>query len=83
MVEEQSKQSQCQRILDYINRFMWITSADAMDDLGCFRLASRIHDLKKKGYPIIDTWVVKKNRYGEFVRYKAYGLEGVSWIPSN
>lgn len=69
------KVTQCERVLEYLVRFGSISSAQAMDDLGCFRLASRICDLKKKGYKITDEWDTKKNRFGEEVRFKRYRLE--------
>lgn len=44
------KKTQCERILDYISDFGSITSFEAIRDLGCMRLASRICDLKRQGY---------------------------------
>ena len=75
MDERESKSSQCQRIIEYIVKFRSITAQEAMDDLGCFRLASRIHDLKQRGYPINGFWVHGKNRYGESTKYKMYTLD--------
>lgn len=79
---DEGKASQCQRIIDYIVKHGSISSSEAMDDLGCFRLASRIHDLKKRGYPIVDKWETGMNRYGEDTRYKTYSLEE-EWIALN
>lgn len=75
MVEEQSNQTQCQRIIEYIVKHRSITSAEAMDEFGCYRLASRIHDLKKRGYPINSFMVHGKNRYGKGTKYKMYTLD--------
>lgn len=85
MDERESKSTQCQRIINYIIKFRAITAAQAMDDLGCFRLASRIYDLKQQGYPIKSIWVHDKNRYGEKVRYKMYVLpeEWEGWKQSS
>lgn len=69
-----SKPSQNQRILDYIEEHGSITPLDAMSEFGCMRLASRISDLKRKGYPIISTFDDVYNRYGEKVRIKRYSL---------
>ena len=74
MVEH--KISQNQRILDYIDEFGSITQLDAMKDLGVMRLASRISDLKRLGYPITSTTDTVENRYGEKCRVKRYSLEG-------
>ena len=66
--------SQCERIVQYINQHGSITQAEAMNDLGCYRLASRITDLKKLGFPIVSVWEEGKNRHDEKVRYKRYSL---------
>lgn len=67
--------TQCERIIDYINDFGSITSMEAMQDLGCMRLASRICDLKRRGYKIVSKTEKGKNRYGEPTNYKRYFLE--------
>lgn len=72
MVEH--KPTQNQRILDYINEFGSITQLEALRDLGVMRLASRISDLRKRGYPITSTVEAVKNRWGEPVRIKRYSL---------
>lgn len=67
--------TQCERIIDYINDFGNITSMEAMQDLGCMRLASRICDLKRRGYKIVSKTEIGKNRYGEPITYSRYFLE--------
>lgn len=67
--------TQCERIIDYINDFGSITSMEAMQDLGCMRLASRVCELKKRGYKIISKTEIGKNRYGEPITYSRYFLE--------
>lgn len=67
-----NKQTQTQRILDYITEFGSITQFDALKDLGVMRLASRISDLKRQGYPIKSNVEAVKNRYGEKVHIKRY-----------
>lgn len=69
------KKTQCERILDYITDFGSITSLDAMKDLGCMRLASRIHDLKRQGYHFVKRTETAENRYGEKTSYTRYFLE--------
>ena len=39
--------TQCERIVKYMQDFGTITTAEAMLELGVYRLASRINDLKK------------------------------------
>lgn len=70
----QSKPTQNQRILDYIAEFGSITQLDALRDLGVMRLASRITDLKRKGYPIISTTETVTTRCG-VSRISRYSLE--------
>ena len=59
--------SQCEKILDYMQKHGGITQLDAFLDIGCWRLASRISDLKKRGYAINREMIKVKNRYGESV----------------
>lgn len=69
-----SKQSQAQRVLDYLKTYHTITQADAMREFGCARLASRICDLRALGHEIQREMVTDKNRFGETVRYARYYL---------
>lgn len=68
--------TQCDRILDYIAEFGSITQFEALRDLGVQRLASRITELKDKGYSITYKWVTVKNRYGEKSHVKRYSIGG-------
>lgn len=70
-----SNATQNQRILDYLDQFGSITQFDAFLDLGIMRLASRISDLRRKGYPITSEMVGVKNRFGETCRVKKYTIE--------
>lgn len=72
------KVTQCQRIIDYIKQFGSITTMDAFSELGCTRLGSRIHDLRKEGYIIHSKSETRKNRFGELVHYKRYYINEVS-----
>ena len=71
---QHSKPTQNERILDYIDQFGSITQLEALRDLGCMRLASRISDLKRQGYPITSKLETVKNRYQEDCRIKRYYL---------
>lgn len=70
----QHKPTQNERIIQYIKDFGSITQLEALRDLGVMRLASRISDLKRLGYPIISTNETVKNRYEEKCRIKRYSL---------
>lgn len=67
--------NQCDRILKYMQRHGKITPLDALREIGCMRLASRISDLKKKGYMIKSDMVSVKNTAGEKVHFAEYRLE--------
>lgn len=72
-----SKQTQSERVLQYMDTFGSITQLEALNDLGVMRLASRISDLRKQGYPIKSDVVAVKNRYGESCYIKRYSLREV------
>ena len=67
--------NQEQRIIKYMQDFGSITALDAMKDLGIMRLASRISDLKHRGYKITREYEKSINRYGELTKYARYSLK--------
>lgn len=69
-----SKPTQAERVLAYIEKFGSITQYEAFQDLGVMRLASRISELKKNGHPIKSEVVAVKNRFGEDCYIKRYSL---------
>jgi hypothetical protein len=44
--------TQCEEILTYLEHHGSITPLEALQELGCFRLAARIHDIEQKGYTV-------------------------------
>ena len=70
-----TKAKQTDRVLAYIQEFGSITQLDALRDLGVFRLASRISDLKRQGYPITGKMEAVENRYGEKCYIKRYSVK--------
>lgn len=69
------KKTQAERVLSYIEENGSITQIDALQDIGVMRLASRISDLKKMGYPITSEIEAVKNRYEETCYIKRYRLQ--------
>lgn len=69
------KPTQNERIISYMNQFGSITQLEALQDLGVMRLASRISDLRRLGYPIISDVETVKNRFGEKCHVKRYRME--------
>lgn len=68
------KITQCDRILRHLRDFGSITSLEAITEYGILRLASRINDLKRKGYHITSATATGENRYKEKVHYSVYRL---------
>jgi hypothetical protein len=57
-----------------LDRWEGITSLDAINELGCTRLAARIADLRAEGHAIRSDMVTVKNRQGQDVRVARYRL---------
>lgn len=66
--------TQNQRLIEYLKLNKSITQLEALTELGIFRLASRINDLKNMGYTISGEMTEVTNRFGEKVRVKRYFL---------
>ncbi|MCK8905819.1 helix-turn-helix domain-containing protein [Haemophilus influenzae] len=54
---EKISQSQCDRILRYLQSGKRLTSLEALDKFGCLRLSARILDLKNRWHQISDEFV--------------------------
>jgi len=66
--------TQNDRILRHLRDLGTIDPMTALREYGIMRLASRISDLKKLGYPISKQMIKGQNRYGEAVSYAEYRL---------
>ena len=66
--------SQCARLLSRLERGP-INPMQALVELGIFRLAARINDLRKMGHQIVREMVTVLNRFGEDCRVAQYRLE--------
>lgn len=51
------RDSQCKKILKYLQEGNGITPIDALNLFGCFRLGARIADIKKLGYDVVTEMV--------------------------
>lgn len=67
--------SQKKRILAYIGKHGSITSAEAMNALGIYRLASRINELKQEGYVFDKKTEHSRNRFGQTVYFTRYSIK--------
>lgn len=66
--------TQCEKILAHLREHGSINPLEAKELYRCMRLASRIGDLKMKGYNIISERGKGKNADGEAVRFAVYRL---------
>lgn len=62
-------------VLNHLKRFGHISQKDAINSYGCYRLASRIAELRRDGYVIKTDRKTEKNRYGAKVSFAVYTLE--------
>lgn len=67
--------SQRDMILRFMRDYGSITPAQAIEELGCYRLGARIWDLRHAGHNIKTESVKRKNRYGKTVSFARYRLE--------
>lgn len=72
------KITQCEMIEDYINEYGSISALEALRDLGCYRLASRIAEMKKSGLNIKSEMVSVETRNGGRTHIARY-----SWADDN
>lgn len=74
-MSEHTNPIQRQRLLAYMQIHDGITQYEALERLSIQRLASRISELKKLGYPVKSKRVTVINKYGEKCRVARYYLE--------
>ena len=70
--------TQTQQIFEHLSRGGSITPLEALSEFGCFRLASRISELRKAGHPIVVERVKGKKPNGEPMSYARYSLRRTS-----
>lgn len=75
MTENELRNKQSGRIINYIAMHGSITQIEALNELGVMRLASRMSDLKKLGYPVRKEMVEVSNRFGEKCRIAKYSID--------
>lgn len=63
---DKHRENQCEMILRYMDEHGSITSLEAIKNFGCLRLASRITDLRKKGYMIVKNTCRMENEDGSY-----------------
>ena len=66
--------TQKEMILAYMRETGSITAAEAMSEIGCYRLAARISDIKRDGIYVRSDKAKSVNRFGKKVTYSRYML---------
>lgn len=66
--------TQRDRVLQYLKDNAFITSYDAFKKIGCTQLATRISELKDRGYKFRKERVKTQNMYGDTTHYDKYYL---------
>jgi len=69
-----SHPTQKHKILMYMMEFGSITPMEAIHEIGCTKLATRISELIRDGNEITKEVVYDKNRWGQTVHYMRYRL---------
>lgn len=59
-------------ILNHIERYGGLTSAEAFENYGITRLAARVHDLRNMGYDIVTQNCIGRTRFDEPCKYARY-----------
>ena len=75
MTPKSERTTQAQEILAHLQRNGEISQLEAFREYGCWRLASRISDLKKAGYAIGRRMEQYVNGNGRTVQYAVYTYE--------
>ena len=73
-MKKNSRPNQCEKVIQYMRDFGSITSAQAIVDLGVYRLSARISELKANGWDIERKMIKDTNRYGETVFFAEYNI---------
>ena len=68
--------SQITDVIEYIRDHGSITSRQAMMNLGCYRLASRINDMRKGGIPVESEMITVPAHNGKNTRIARYTIPG-------
>lgn len=78
-IAKENHMTQCERLHDYLQNHTSINPLEAWRQLGIYRLAPRINDLRKKGLRITTDRVTVINHFNEPVTVASYTLEEEIW----
>lgn len=74
--------TQTMEIIEYIRKNGSITTKQAMEELGCYRLSGRIYDIKAFGIDVHKEMITVKNRKGEDCRVARYTIPNIPYCFS-
>ena len=66
--------SQTTDVIDYIRDNGSITTKQAMEELGCYRLSGRIYDIRSWGITVEKEMITVQNRHGKDCRVARYTI---------
>ena len=66
---------QCERLLIHLKAGKTIDGIRSWQQLGIYRLASRVCDLRKSGWDVQSRWIKGTNRFKEKVQWKEYFID--------
>ena len=69
--------SQATDVIEYIRDHGSITTKQATEELGCYRLSGRIYDIKSWGIVVNKEMVTVKNRKGNDCRVAQYTIPNI------
>jgi len=61
-------------VLQWLKENITINPMQALNELGCYRLSARIHQLRRQGYQISTKRINKNGRFGK-ISFAEYRLE--------
>jgi len=64
----------CQRLLAFLDAGNTINPLVSWRELGIYRLAARVHDLKRDGWEIHSRMKSEQNRFGEKIQVAEYWI---------
>lgn len=74
-METNERPTQASRVLAYMKKHKYITQREALNELGVWRLASRISELQHKhGIAVKSEFITVTNRWDEKCQVKRYWL---------
>jgi helix-turn-helix protein len=73
--KQPAKLSQAEQILNYLKSGHTLTTLDALAFFNCFRLASRISELRSEGHPIISDMITTSSSKKKVARYRLSNIQ--------